>query len=110
VARLEGSDTDSSEDDRGNGRPMAAMEWIFKVRDISAMRNRYLGLEIMSIDSLPPRHLNEPFSLIQEIRLLGLPALLEVPPAIKTLNTNPGRHSVSARKTLALHPNTQKTS
>ena len=41
VARLEGSDIDSSEDD-GINKPMAPMEWIFKVRDVSAMRNRCL--------------------------------------------------------------------
>ncbi len=71
---------------------MAAMKWIFKVRVVSAMRNRCLGLAIMSIDSLPARHLNEASSLIQEIRLPGLPLLLEVPPAIKTLYTKLGHH------------------
>ncbi len=109
VARLEGSDIDSSEDDSDN-KPMAPMEWIFKVRDVSAMRNRCLALAIMSIDTLPARHLNEAFNLIQEIRLLGLPSLLEVPPAIKTLNTKSGHHSISARKTEAIDPSTQKTS
>ena len=60
VARLEGSDIDSSEDD-GINKPMAPMEWIFKVRDVSAMRNRCLALAILSIDTLPARHLNEAF-------------------------------------------------
>ena len=86
VARLEGSDIDSSEDDDNDNKPMAPMEWIFKVRDINAMRNRCLALAIMSIDMLPARHLNEAFNLIQEIRLLGLPSLLQVPPPIKKLN------------------------
>ena len=92
MALLEGSDIDSSEDDSSNNRHIPQMEWIFKVRDISAMRNRCLGLAIMSIDSLPARHLNEVFSLIQEIRLLGLPSLLEVPLAIKTLYTKLGHN------------------
>jgi len=60
VARLEGSDIDSSEDD-DNDKPMAPMEWIFKVRDVTAMRNRCLALAILSIDTLPARHLNEAF-------------------------------------------------
>ena len=85
VARLEGSDIDSCEED-SNDKPMAPMEWIFKVRDVSAMRNRCLALAIMSIDMLPARHLNLAFDLIQEIRLLGLPSLLQVPPPIKKLN------------------------
>ena len=55
---------------------MAPMDWIYKVRDINAMRNRCLALAIMSIDTLPAQHLNEAFNLIQEIRLLGLPSLL----------------------------------
>jgi hypothetical protein len=92
MALLEGSNIDSSEDDRSNNRHIAPMEWVFKVRDVSAMRNRCLGLAIMSIDSLPARHLNEVFSLIQEIRLLGLPSLLEVPLAIKTLYTKLGHN------------------
>ena len=86
VARLEGSDIDSSEDDDNDNKAMAPMEWIFKVRDVSAMRNRCLALAILSIDTLPARHLNEAFDLIQEIRLLGLPSLLQVPPPIKKLN------------------------
>jgi hypothetical protein len=110
VARLEGSDIDSSEDDDNDHQPMAPMDWLFKVRDVSAMRNRCLALAILSIDTLPARHLNEAFELIQEIRLLGLPSLLEVPPAIKTLNTKSGHHSISARKTEAIDPSTQKTS
>ena len=65
---------------------MVPIDWIYTVQDISAVRNRFLGLAIMSIDIFPANKLNEVFLLIEEIKILGLSPLMNMPSSIKKFN------------------------